>query len=329
VANTKIGVLIHGTLADQLFSQSDRLRMAALGEIHWTSSRDPIDVNEAISILRHCEVGIGSWKTPKPDAAIMAACPKLKCWIHVAGSPKQIFGPHLDGRPFTVACCAPAIAEAVAEMTVANLLLGLKRVLENAVANRTQRATKPSNSRNLSSCTIGVIAASQVGRRVIRLLKQFGSNVQLFDPFITPEDAAEMGVTMVDDLLDLCRSSDAITVHAPLLPSTYQLLQAKHFTAMRPGTVFVNTSRGSIIDEKALVMELQRGRLFAFLDVSDPEPAAIDSPLRTLPNVVYTSHIAGGPDLRLGKQAVDDLTAYLHGKPMTMQVTREMLERIA
>src|SRR5205807_611241 len=100
--NAKIGVLIHGTLADQLFSQADRLRMAALGEIHWTSSRDPIDTQAAISILRHCEIGMRSWKTPKPDAAIMAACPRLRCWIHVAGSPKQIFGPHLDGRTFTV-----------------------------------------------------------------------------------------------------------------------------------------------------------------------------------------------------------------------------------
>ncbi len=329
MANVKVGVVIHGSLAEQLFSQTDRLRLASAGEIHWTSSRDPIDTAAAIEILRHCEIGVGSWKTPKPDAAIMAACPKLKTWIHVAGSPKAIFGPHLDSRHFTVGCCAPAIADAVAEMTVANLLLGLKRVLENANANRTQRAVKPTNSRNLSSCTIGVIAASQVGLRVIKLLKQFGSTVQLYDPYINQARADELGVTLVEDLMDLCRSSDAVTVHAPLLPSTYQMLQAKHFQAMRPSTVFVNTSRGSIVDEKALVQELQRGRLFAFLDVSDPEPAAIDSPLRTLPNVVYTSHIAGGADLRLGKQAVDDLIAHLAGKPMTMQVTREMLERIA
>ncbi len=329
MANVKIGVVIHGSLAEQLFSQADRLRLAAIGEIQWTSSRDPIDSAAAIEVLKHCEIGLGSWKTPKPDAAVMAACPKLKTWIHVAGSPKAIFGPHLDGRSFTVACCAPAIADAVAETTVASLLMGLKRVLENAVANRTQKAPKPTNSRNLSSCTVGVIAASQVGQRVIKLLNQFGSTVQLFDPYINKDQAAAMGVTLVDDLVDLCRSSDAVTVHAPLLPSTYQMLQAKHFQAMRPSTVFVNTSRGSIVDEKALVMELQRGRLFAFLDVSDPEPAALNSPLRTLPNVVYTSHMAGGADLRLGKQAVDDLIAHLAGKPMTMPVTRDMLDRIA
>lgn len=329
MALPKIGVVIHGALAEQLFTQSDRLRLASLGEVNWTSSREPIDTAAAIELLKHCEVGLGSWKTPKPDAQIMAACPRLKCWIHVAGSPKAIFGSHLDGRNFTVGCTAPAVAQAVAEMTLAELILGLKRVLENAHANRTNRTVKPINSRNLASCTVGVIAASQVGRALIKLLRQFGSTVLLFDPFITETQAADMGVRLTKDLMELCQSCDAITVHAPLLPSTYQMLMGKHFQAMRPGTVFINNSRGSIVDEKALIMELQRGRLFAFLDVSDPEPAAIDNPLRTLPNVVYTSHIAGGSDLRLGKQAVSDVEAYLAGKPMTMSVTRDMLDRIA
>jgi phosphoglycerate dehydrogenase-like enzyme len=329
VAQPKIGVVIHGNLAEQLFTQGDRLRLASLGEVHWTSSREPIDHPAAVELLKHCDVGLGSWKTPRPDAALMAACPRLRCWIHVAGSPKPIFGPHLDGRNFTVGCCAPAIASAVAEMTIAELIIGLKRVLENAHTNRTARAVKPTHSRNLASCTVGVIGASQVGRQVITLLQQFGATVQLFDPHVHEPEAAELGVKLVKDLVELCQSSDAVTVHAPLLPSTYQMLQGKHFQAMRPGTVFVNTSRGSVVDEKALVQELQRGRLFAFLDVSDPEPAAIDSPLRTLPNVVYTSHIAGGADLRLGKQAVDDVEAFLAGRPMTMQVTKDMLDRIA
>jgi phosphoglycerate dehydrogenase-like enzyme len=329
VAQPKIGVVIHGALAEQLFTQGDRLRLASLGEVHWASGREPIDTAAAIDLLKHCDIGLGSWKTPKPDATIMAACPRLRCWIHVAGSPKAIFGPHLDGRQFTVGCCAPAIASAVAEMAVAELIIGLKRILENAHANRTTRAVKPTNSKNLASCIVGVIAASQVGRQVIKLLQQFGSTVQLFDPHVTEAQANDMGVRHVKDLMELCQSSDAITCHAPLLPSTYQMLQGKHFQAMRPGTVFVNTSRGSIVDEKALVQELQRGRLFAFLDVSDPEPAAIDNPLRNLPNVVYTSHIAGGSDLRLGKQAVDDIEAFLEGRPMTMQVSKDMLDRIA
>ncbi len=135
---------------------------------------------------------------------------------------------------------------------------------------------------------------------------------------------------LVPELIDLCRSSDAVTVHAPLLPSTYQMLQAKHFQAMRPTTVFVNTSKGSIVDEKALVQELQRGRLFAFLDVSDPragrhrQPAANAAERRPIP--------ATSPAAPICDSASKPSTTSPHilmSSRWTMQVTREMLDRIA
>jgi len=93
--------------------------------------------------------------------------------------------------------------------------------------------------------------------------------------------------------------------------------------------VFVNTARGMCIDEQALIAELEKGRLLAFLDVSTPEPAADDSPLRKLPNVVYTSHTAGGPGENIGRQAVDDVAAFLRGEQPTCVVTEDMLDRLA
>jgi phosphoglycerate dehydrogenase-like enzyme len=98
---------------------------------------------------------------------------------------------------------------------------------------------------------------------------------------------------------------------------------------MRDDAIFINTSRGVCIDEEALVAELEKGRLFAFLDVTAPEPAAEDSPLRRLPNVVLTSHMGGFADLRMGKQAVDDIAAYIRGESPRMVVTRDRLDRIA
>ena len=83
------------------------------------------------------------------------------------------------------------------------------------------------------------------------------------------------------------------------------------------------------IDEDALIAELAKGRLFAFLDVSAPEPAADDSPLRKLPNVVYSSHITGGPGTNIGRQAVDDIAAFLRGEQPTCVVTEDMLDRLA
>jgi phosphoglycerate dehydrogenase-like enzyme len=127
----------------------------------------------------------------------------------------------------------------------------------------------------------------------------------------------------------LCTASDVVTLHTPALPSTARMLRAEHFQAMRDDAVFVNTARGLCIDEAALAVELAKGRLFACLDVTDPEPAAADSPLRRLPNVVLTSHIAGPAAFNLGAQAVDDIAAFLRGrKPLCVQ-TPDMLDRIA
>jgi phosphoglycerate dehydrogenase-like enzyme len=117
--------------------------------------------------------------------------------------------------------------------------------------------------------------------------------------------------------------------HAPLVPATLKILGAAHFYAMRDDAIFIINCRGGCVDEPALIEELQRGQLFAYLDVSDPEPAAADSPLRSLPNVALTSHIAGVADFRIGKQAVDDVEAFLSGKSPLYVVKEEMLDHVA
>jgi phosphoglycerate dehydrogenase-like enzyme len=329
VRKFRIGVVIHSPLREQLFSKEDRARLDALGRVVWAESKPPITTEEAIGLLKDCEIGIGSWNTPKADAELLAGCPRLKLWEHAAGSVKHMFGPHLRGRPIMIASCSPAIAECVAQTVVGELIVGVKRVLENAAANRQGKAGKPANSRNISSSTVGVVAASQVGRNVIRLLRIFGATVLLYDPFVTQTEAGEMDVEVVKDLVDLCRRSDAVTLHTPHLPTTKAIVGLRELRAMKDDAVFINTSRGECVDEAALIGELQKGRLFAFLDVSFPEPAAADSPLRKLPNVVYTARITGMPDHKIGRQVVEDVQAYLAGGRPKMVVTEEMLERVA
>ena len=99
---------------------------------------------------------------------------------------------------------------------------------------------------------------------------------------------------------------------------------------MNDDAVLINTSRGQNIDQQALTAELEKGRLFAFLDVTDPEPPARDSRLRALPNVVLTPHVAGGSaNPRMGDHAVEELRRFFAGEAPLYEVTREMLARIA
>ena len=325
----RVGVIIPTGLRRDLFRAADEERLNRLAEVTWTDSAENLTVPEAVDLLSGCRVGVGSWGTPHPDAGLMAGCPELELWVHGAGTVKRMFGPHLEGRRLTIASCAPAIAENVAEITLAQLIVGLRRTLENGAANRAGPAPRPRNSRTLAQSTVGVVGASLVGRRVVRNLRPFSPRILLYDPYLSDGEAAELGVEPVPDLVELCSRSDAVTLHTPALPETAKLMGASQFRAMRDDAVFINTSRGMCVDEEALADELAKGRLFAFLDVSDPEPAAPDSPLRRFPNVVYNSHLAGGRDWKIGRQVVDDIEAYLNRGSPLHPVTADMLERIA
>ncbi len=329
-AKARIGVVIHTSLCDKLFSPEDRARLERLGEVRWTRSPDPIDDAAAADLLAGCRVGIGSWGTPCPQsAALMAACPDLRLWEHAAGTVRHMFGRHLAGRRLVIASCKTAIADNVADFTLGEILLALRRVFENAAANRAGPVPAPAAMKDIRGSTVGVVGASEVGKRVIRLLAPFRCRVLLYDPFVTDRQAARLGATRVRDLADLCRASDVVTLHAPALPSTAKMMRAAHFRAMRDDAIFINTARGMCVDEAALAAELAKGRLFALLDVTDPEPAAADSPFRRLPNCLLTSHIAGLGWFNMGTQAVDDVAKFLRGRrPLCVQ-TPDMLDRIA
>lgn len=180
--------------------------------------------------------------------------------------------------------------------------------------------------RELFDVTIGIIGASKVGRHVIRLLQSFETNIVVADPFLSEDETKLLGVTRLS-LEELVACSDVVSIHAPVLPSTRKMLQRQHFQSMKDGAIFINTARGALVDEAALVDELKTGRIFAFIDVTNPEPPAADHPFRSLPNVILTPHIAGHISngvFRQGRSAVEQLLEYADGKTMHGEVTEAM-----
>jgi phosphoglycerate dehydrogenase-like enzyme len=326
----KIGVVIQQKLLGEIFTPEDRARLDKLGRVTWCQAEEKCSSEEAIAVLQGCEVGVGSWGTPHPSTeGLLEACPDLRLWVHAAGTVKYMFTAALKDRDLVIASCAPATAEQVAEVAVGELILGVRRILENAARNRLGKTSRPANCRGLGESTIGIIGASQVGRRVIGFLKPFGPRILLFDPYVSKKEARQLGAELRSSVTDLCRECDALSIHAPANPDCEKMVGRKQLAAMKDDCVIVNTARGIIIDEAALIDELQKGRLFAFLDVTRPEPADDDSPLRKLPNVVLTSHIAGGQTPRIGAQVVRDVKAWIASKPLTMTGTWKDLDRVA
>ena len=178
--------------------------------------------------------------------------------------------------------------------------------------------------------------ASRIGRLLLPLLAEQGFRLLLADPTLRDADVAglvpEPARVELVGLDDLLRRFHVVTVHAPELPQTRHLLDARRLALMPDGAVLVNTARGSLVDTAALTRECASGRLDAVLDVTDPEPLPAGHPLFALPNVLVTPHIAGamGTEVgRLGEFAVAEVERYAAGLPLAGLVRADDLGRIA
>ncbi len=179
--------------------------------------------------------------------------------------------------------------------------------------------------------TMGIIGASRVGRQVIDLLGPFDFRVLLYDPQVRADDPVLRRVERTG-LADLLRRSSIVSVHAPLLPETRGMLGSRQLALMSPGSVLINTARGDIVDHDALIGAVRDGGLRAILDVTSPEPLPADHPLRGLPGVILTPHVAGslGNELRrLGQSVTTELELFAAGRPPRSPVHEQSLTTMA
>ena len=139
---------------------------------------------------------------------------------------------------------------------------------------------------------LGLVGFGNIAQSVARKLTGWGMRVLATDPFVDPQGAEALGVQLVN-LDTLLRESDYVSLHVPLLPETRHLMSAREFSLMKPGAILVNTARGPIVDTKALLGALEKGKIGqAALDVFEEEPPPLSSPLRTHPRVLLTDHVA-------------------------------------
>lgn len=175
----------------------------------------------------------------------------------------------------------------------------------------------------LRGSTLGLVGFGQIPRRVAAKAAPFGLRVVAYDPFASEQDARDLGVELVT-LDDLYSRSDVISVHVPLTQETQGLIDAQAFARMRPTALLVNTSRGPVVDESALIAALERrGIAGAGLDVFGVEPLDVDSPLRRSDRVVLTPHAAWyseDSEVEIRTKTAQNVVLALQGAPVPYQV---------
>ena len=311
-------------------------RLDTIGRLLDSEPLQHFEDERARRLLAEAEILITGWGAPYVGPEIPAAAPRLRLIVHAAGTVKGIIDEAIFEAGITVSHSADANAVPVAEFTLAAILFAGKRAFrfrDLYVADRNRDRTYPLQREAIGNYgrTLGIVGASRIGRRVIELLKPFDYRLLLFDPMVDAAEAAGLGAEKVE-LDELMRRADIISLHAPSLPSTHHMIDARRLSLMKDGATLINTARGILIDEAALLSELKTGRIDAVIDVTDPEIPEAGSVFYDLPNVFLTPHIAGAIGLeraRLGEMAADEIERFTTGRPLLYQIRRQDLENIA
>lgn len=287
----------------------------------------PESVMNNPGLLEDIDVVFSGWGGPRMDAAFLDRAPRLKMVFYGAGSIRGIVTDEFWDRGIRITSAYGANGVPVAEYTLAQILLALKRTLPTALDIRRQgRHVPPEGAAGAYGSTVGILSLGLIGRRVCQLLKLFDVKVVAYDPYVKPAAAEELGVELCS-LEEVFRRADVVSLHTPWLKETENLIRGDHFKSMKPYATFINTARGAVVCEPEMTAILEeRPDLFAVLDVTWPEPPVEGSPLYTLPNVLLTPHIAGSMGMecrRMARFMGQELHRYLEGQPLKWEITRE------
>ncbi|HXG53067.1 MAG TPA: D-2-hydroxyacid dehydrogenase family protein [candidate division Zixibacteria bacterium] len=265
-------------------------------------------------------------RTPFREAEL-AAVPGLKFISQTGRTTAHLDVAAATRRGIPIAYTPSDNGRSTTELTIGLILALLRRIPE--VDRRMREESWPAvTGRMLQGKTAGVIGFGRIGRQVARILKVFDARVLAYSRTLTPEKAAEAGVECVS-LETLLRESDVLSVHVPLNASTRGLIGEKELALVKPGALLVNTARGPLVSERAMVEALRSGRLGGVaLDVYDVEPLPLDHPLRRFDNAILLSHRGYATEEVLREryeQAITNILKFMDGRPVDL-LNPEVLE---
>ena len=319
-----------GPVRRSFLTESVVQRMESMKNFHFSRNETgrPLSRAELTDALRDCDACLLNWSCSKLDSELLGKALKLKFIGVLGGGVRSFMDEDFFGDTTRVLVnSADVMAKSVAEAAMGYMISALREIpqYDKSMKSGTPWRSDDFFNRGLFYKTIGLVGLGRVGQYLIQYLKPFSVNFLIYDPYVhtLPQGFDNCRLTELDEVLT---SAEIITIHAALTPETRHLLNHDKLRLIRDGGLLVNTARGGIIDEAALVRELSTGRFSAVLDVFEEEPLSTESPLRKLDNVTLIPHM-GGPTIDMRQYMthglLDNMEAYFSGKTpdnlMTLQ----------
>ena len=300
-----------------------------VGEIIWNEKDEHFTREEIKEKIKDCDVYVTSWGSPRLDKEILDCAPKLKLLTHLCGTVVPFVSDEMWERGIRVISGNDYFAHSVAEGTIAYMLSSLRKIpyYINRLTKDHVWNTTEDYHQGLLYKTVGIVSYGAIAKHLVRMLQAFEVNILVYDIVDIPEeDKKKYNITQCS-IEDVFSKSDIVTVHTPLNEKTFHLVDDRLLSLIRPDALFINTSRGSVVDQVALTKHLQNGDFSAFLDVYEKEPIDADDPLLSLPNVLTMPH-KGGPTTNLRQYIARDLmiesAAFVdEGKPLVNELKKE------
>ncbi len=268
--------------------------------------------------------GILSLLTAKIDAAVMdAAGPQLKVISNYAVGFDNVDVAEATRRGIQVGNTPGVLTDTTADFAFALLLAAARRVVEGDAYTRAGKwrtwGPKLLLGSDIHGATLGLVGFGRIGKAMAKRAQGFDMRVLYHSPNPADPDAVALGAKYAS-LDTLLAESDFVSIHTPLNPNTHHLFNANTLALMKPSAVLINTARGPVVDHTALYDALASGGLaYAALDVTEPEPIPLNSPLLTLDNIIIAPHIASASHAtrdKMAEMAAANLLAGLRGEPL-------------
>lgn len=317
-----------------LFSPQSQQRLAELAEIVFPGPGAVALLPDRVA--DDFDVLVTSWSTRTPAPGVLRGS-RLRLLLHAGGSVRDLVSrADITSGLVVSQGGADAMAGAVAEFSL-TLTLAMLRNLhthDRGMSGRTgwDSAGHGMLGRSIQTRRIGIVGLSRTGSRYSQLLRGLGcTDICGYDPFTSEQAAAALGVTLLP-LDDLIARSEVLAIHAPATPETRHLIGRKQLASMPDDSILVNTARSWLVDQEALLAEVQSERIWAALDVFDDEPLSPASPFIGLPNVITTPHVAGGTRESRhaqGEAVVAELERRLRGEALAFEITAPLYDRLA
>lgn len=318
-----------GIIKEKYFPKEIMDKLKSLGNVKQNMLNRPWTEDELADEIIGMDICITHWHSTQITPKVVKNADKLKFIGHCAGSVFNIVCQDVFKKGIKVSSSNRVMAKAVAEGALAFMLasrLKLKKYMDLTQSGSWKAGVSEyGDMKSLHGAEVLLVGFGDIAKYLYDLLVPFNVKLSVYDPFLKQEVInAYTDVNFINDLDSAICQADIVSIHASKNPGSKRLIGKDRIDMIKNEALFVNTARGSIVDEKYLTKVLQSGRIDAALDVYEEEPLSTDSPLRDLPNVICMPHVSGSSVvLGYAESMISEIENIIENKPLAYEISAE------